>query len=69
MRPSSPSNDTAYIKTEATLAATQREYDAAVTGGDAAVIAKLRGELNVAKAKLNEAAVAIKRPIPYSGLI
>lgn len=67
--PEFTANDTAYIAAEATLAAKQREYDTAVTAGDAAIIAKLLGELNVAKAKVNEAAVAIKRPIPYPGLL
>jgi hypothetical protein len=68
-KPEFTANDTAYLAAEATLAAKQREYDAAVTSGDAAIIAKLLGELNVAKAKVNEAAVAIKRPIPYPGLL
>lgn len=68
-QPEFTANDTAYITAEATLAAKQREYDAAITAGDSAIIAKLLGELNVAKAKVNEAAVGIKRPIPYPGLL
>lgn len=68
-KPDFTANDTAYLAAEATLAAKQREYDAAITAGDAAVTVKLLGELNVAKAKVNEAAVAIKRPIPFPGLL
>lgn len=68
-QPDWTTSDTAYISAETALAAKQREYDAAVLGGKTDDALRLSGELEVLKAKVNEAAVAIKRPIPYLSLL
>lgn len=60
--------DTAYATALAAVAAKQRDYDAAVAGGSGEV-AKLGDELLVLKAKLNEAAAASNRPLPYPSLL
>lgn len=60
--------DTGYATALAAVATKQREYDTAV-GIGSVDIAKLGDELFVLKAKLNEAAAASNRPIPYPSLL
>ncbi|MES3107347.1 hypothetical protein [Sphingomonas aurantiaca] len=61
-------SDTGYATALAAVATKQREYDTAVGTGPGD-IAKLADELFVLKAKLNEAAAATNRPIPYPSLL
>ena len=67
--PAFTANDTAYATALAAVSSKQREYDAALASGDAAAAAKAGDELFVLKAKLNEAAVASRRQIPYPTLL
>lgn len=67
-KPQWTGDDTAYVQALNALDAKQREYDAAVASGDSAAIALKGDELRLAKAKLNEAAVKLNRPIPYPSL-
>lgn len=60
---------TAFITAQTAVDGKQRDYDAAVTAGDTAKSATLGDELRVAKAKLNEAAAALNRPLPYPDLL
>lgn len=67
-KPAWTADDTGYVQALNAVEAKQREYDAAVTAGDSAAIAAKADELRYLKAKLNEAAVKLKRPIPYPSL-
>ncbi len=67
-KPAWTPDDSAYVQALNAVDAKQREYDAAVASGDSAAIALKSDELRLAKAKLNEAAVKLKRPIPYPSL-
>ena len=68
-KPDWMAGNTAYLTAKTELDAKQREYDAALLANDSALIAKLGDELILKKAKLNEAAVAINRPLPYPSLL
>lgn len=61
--------DTAYAEAEANLAAKQRDLDVALAGTDGAVIARLLDERRVLQARLNQAAVSARRPLPYPTLL
>jgi hypothetical protein len=60
---------TAYLEAVSQLNAKQREYDAAVTAGNAADISRFADEVQVQKGRVNEAALAAHLPMPYKGLL
>jgi hypothetical protein len=66
-KPDFTASDTAYLTALTTLQAKELAFASAVEKGDGAAIAAA-AEVLLAKAKLNEAAVAINRPIPYPQL-
>lgn len=67
-KPDWVADDTAYVTALNEVATKQRAYDDAVAKGDAAAMAAAAGDLTIAKAKLNQAAATINRPIPYPHL-
>jgi hypothetical protein len=60
---------TAYIEAQNNLDAKQVELAAATQSGDAAAIVRLSAELRLLQARLNEAAVAAHRNVPYPDLL
>lgn len=60
---------TAYIEAQNNLEAKQVELAAATQSGDAAAIVRLTAELRLLHARLNEAAVAAHRNVPYPNLL
>ena len=67
-KPDFTASDTAYLTALTTLQAKELAYASSVEKGGGAAIAAAATEVLLAKAKLNEAAVAINRPIPYPQL-
>lgn len=71
LTPASPwaATDTSYATALADLNAKQRDYDAAIAANDSGKMAAAQDALLVSKAKLNEAAAASDRPLPYPTLL
>lgn len=69
IKPAWSAAQSAYVSAESNVNLKEKEYNDAVAKNDATAIARADGELRSAKAKLNEAAVTLGKPIPYPSLI
>ncbi len=67
--PAWSASDTGYLAAMIDVETKTKSYDAAVVSGDADNITKTSGELRIAKAKANEAAISANKHIPYPGLL
>ncbi|WP_226632749.1 hypothetical protein [Novosphingobium profundi] len=67
--PEFTANDTAYLTAMLDVEAKGRALTAATAGDDADAINAANDALRIAKAKANEAAVAVSKPLPYPGVL